>query len=136
MSLENLNRDERIALTRAIINIMDSWGIDNRTQVAILDLPDGTPARAINRFRDMSEPLPDDPKIDSRIEHLLGIADALRTTFPHNPQMSTLWMKKSNKRLRRSPIRCMAEDGLSGIIRVRTYLDCTFAWDKSGSHAN
>jgi len=135
INLDHLNQEERIMLTRSIIGLMDSWGVENRDQVAILDLPQGTPARAINRYRDMSEALPAEPNIIGRIEHLLGIADALRTMFPHNPQMGTLWMRKRNKRLRNSPIRCMVEQGTSGLIRVRTYLDCTYAWDQSGSTA-
>jgi hypothetical protein len=29
----------------------------------------------------------------------------------------------------------MVEDGLEGVIAVRTYLDCSFAWASSGSTA-
>ena len=80
--------------------------------------------------------LPDTPATMARIEQLLGIADALRTMFPHNPQMGLHWLRKRNKHLRRrTPAECMVEDGMSGLIRVRTHLDCTYAWDMSGSHA-
>ncbi|WP_297528479.1 antitoxin Xre/MbcA/ParS toxin-binding domain-containing protein [Thiohalobacter sp.] len=134
--LENLTDEERKALTRAVINILDRWGMDNSDQVRILALPEGTPARRINRYRDMGEALPDNPATMERIEQLLGIADALRTMFPHNPQMGLHWLRKRNKHLRRrTPAECMVEDGMSGLIRVRTHLDCTYAWDMSGSHA-
>ncbi|WJW76110.1 DUF2384 domain-containing protein [Thiohalobacter sp. IOR34] len=133
--MQNLTLEERIILTRSIINLLDSWGFDNPAQVRLLALPDGTPPRKINRYRSMNEPLPEDERIMQRIEQLLGIADALRTTFPHNPRMGQVWMRKRNKHLRRSPASCMIEDGMSGMIRVRTHLDCTYAWDMSGSSA-
>jgi len=130
----DLTHEERIALTRAVINLLDNWGAQNSDQVKILCLPDGTPSRKINRYRDMGEPLPDEPRVNKSVEHILGIADALRTTFPSNPQMAPLWMQRRNKHLRRrTPMSCMIEDGLSGMVRVRTHLDCTFAWDTSGS---
>ncbi|RRQ21359.1 antitoxin Xre/MbcA/ParS toxin-binding domain-containing protein [Thiohalobacter thiocyanaticus] len=130
----DLTNEERIALTRAVINLLDNWGAQNSDQVRILCLPDGTPSRKINRYRDMGEPLPDEPRVNKSVEHILGIADALRTTFPSNPQMAPLWMQRRNKHLRRrTPMSCMIEDGLSGMVRVRTHLDCTFAWDTSGS---
>lgn len=130
----DLTHEERIALTRAVIKLLDNWGAQNSDQVKILCLPDGTPSRKINRYRDMGEPLPDEPRVNKSVEHILGIADALRTTFPSNPQMAPLWMQRRNKHLRRrTPMSCMIEDGLSGMVRVRTHLDCTFAWDTSGS---
>lgn len=130
----DLTNEERIALTRAVISLLDNWGARNSDQVKILCLPDGTPSRKINRYRDMGEPLPDEPRVNKSVEHILGIADALRTTFPSNPQMAPLWMQRRNKHLRRrTPMSCMIEDGLSGMVRVRTHLDCTFAWDTSGS---
>ena len=129
-----LTEEERVALTRAVINMLDNWGAGNADQVKILCLPEGTPSRKINRYRDMNEALPDDPRVNESIEHILGIADALRTTFPSNPQMGPIWMHRRNKHLRRrTPMSCMVEDGLSGMTRVRRHLDCAFAWDASGS---
>lgn len=132
--MQNLTQDERVALTRAVIHLLDIWGAENSAQVKILCLPDDTPSRKINRYRDMGDALPDDPQVNLSIEHILGIADALRTTFPQNPQMGPLWMRRRNKHLRRrTPMSCMIEDGINGLIRVRTHLDCAFAWDRSGS---
>jgi len=33
-----------------------------------------------------------------RIEHLVGIADALRTSYPRNAYMSSIWMNRINHR--------------------------------------
>lgn len=128
-----LNEEERVELARAIVAILDSWGVDASDQIALLDLPDGTPSRAIRSFR-KEKPLPDDPKVMRRVEHLIGIADALRTTFPQNPKMGLLWMQKRHRKFRRrTPLRTMLEDGNTGVIQVRQYLDCSFAWRMSGS---
>ena len=130
---EILNEAERAELARAIVGILDSWGVGASDQVTLLDLPDGTPSRAIRSFR-KEKPLPDDPNVMRRVEHLIGIADALRTTFPQNPKMGLLWMQKRHRKFRRrTPLCTMLEDGNTGVIQVRQYLDCSFAWRMSGS---
>jgi len=130
---EVLNEQERAELARAIVAILDSWGVDASDQIALLDLPDDTPSRTIRSFR-KEKPLPDDPNVMRRVEHLIGIADALRTTFPQNPKMGLLWMQKRHRKFRRrTPLRTMLEDGNTGVIQVRQYLDCSFAWRMSGS---
>jgi hypothetical protein len=50
--------------------------------------------------------------------------------------MRHLWVKRANKQFnKRSPIAVMVEDGESGLISVLSHLDCTFAWDMTGSKA-
>jgi hypothetical protein len=118
-------------LGRMVVNLLDDWGIDASDQLAMLALPDGTRTRMLRRYRE-DTPLPDDPDVLKRVEHLLGIADALRTTFPRNANIGLLWIKQPCKRLRRRrPVDIMIEDGLSGLISVRTHLDCSFAWRES-----
>jgi len=114
-----------------VVNMLDDWGIKASDQVNILALPQGTPTRMLRRYHD-DTPLPDDPAVMQRVEHLLGIADALRTTFPRNANIGLMWLKQPCKRLRRRrPMDIMIEDGLSGLITVRTHLDCSFAWRES-----
>ena len=126
-----LTSEDRIKLGRMVITQMDDWGIRGLDQVTILALPEDTPARKLQRYLD-DIPLPDDPVVLKRVEHLLGIADALRTTFPRNSSVGLLWLKQPCKRLRRRrPIEIMVEDGLDGLITVRTHLDCSFAWRES-----
>lgn len=126
-----LTQDDRVDLGRMVVNMLDGWGIKPSDQVNILALPDGTPSRMLRRYHE-DTPLPDDPDVLKRVEHLLGIADALRTTFPRNASIGLLWLKQPCKRLRRRrPLDIMIEDGLSGLITVRTHLDCSFAWRES-----
>lgn len=113
------------------INTLDEWGLKASDQANVLALPKGTPTRMLRRYVD-DTPLPDDPDVLKHVEHLLGIADALRTTFPRNASIGLHWMKQPCKRLRRRrPLEIILEDGLSGLITVRTHLDCAFAWRES-----
>ncbi len=126
-----MNEEQRAALARAIMAILDRWGLSAEEQVQLLNLPDNTPSRMLRRFRD-NTPFPDTKEVNERLEHIIGIADALRTTYPHYPAMGLIWMKRKNKRFkRRAPIQVMVEDGLDGIIAVRSHLDCSFDWFNS-----
>jgi hypothetical protein len=126
-----LTSEDRNYLGRRVVDMLDEWGIKASDQMSILALPEGTPTRMLRRYHE-DTPLPDDPAVMRRVEHLLGIADALRTTFPRNAKIGLLWLKQPCRRLRsRRPMDIMIEDGLSGLITVRTHLDCSFAWRES-----
>ena len=128
---KSLNQEERAALARGIMSILDKWGLSASDQVRLLNLPDKTPTRMLRRYRD-DTPLPDTREVNERVEHIIGIADALRTSYPHNPSMGLVWMKQKNKRFkRRAPVIVMVEDGLDGIVAVRSHLDCSFDWFNS-----
>jgi hypothetical protein len=123
-----LTLEDRAQLGRMVVNLLNDWGIGAADQISILGLPDGTRTRMLRRFQD-DTPLPDDPVVMKHVEHLLGIAEALRTTFPRNASIGLIWLQQPCKRLRRRrPMDILVEDGLSGLITVRTHLDCSFAW--------
>jgi len=129
--MNQLTEQDRLDLGRLVINTLDEWGISSADQVVILALPGKVSGRSLRRYQD-STPLPDDPDVLKRVEHLLGIADALRTTFPRNDRIAVIWLTQPCRRLRRRrPVDIMLEDGLSGLISVRTHLDCSFAWRES-----
>lgn len=128
---QTMSQEDRAALARAIMAILDKWGLDAAQTVALLNLPEKTPTRMLRRYRD-DTPFPDTREVNERLEHIIGIADALRTTYPHNPSMGLVWMRQKNKRFsRRAPVRVMVEDGLEGIVAVRSHLDCSFDWFNS-----
>ena len=129
-----MTEEERIELTRGVLSMLDDWGVEGRDQLILLGLGDA-PARELRQLRE-NRAVPDEPEVMQRIEHLIHIADALRTTYPFSRRMGRLWMHKSNRKFRqRTPIATMVEDGMVGLICVRSYLDCTFSWDYSGSKA-
>ncbi len=128
------SRDQRVELTRAIISLLDQWGVPAKDQLAILALPPGTRPGIIRQYR-QNTPLPDDAQVAERIEHLIGIAEALRTSYPLNAAMNAVWMNSVNRRFDgRTPLAVMVEDGLSGVIAVRAHLDCTFDWGRMSSN--
>jgi len=123
--------EERSKISRGVMNILDQWGLNAEQAVSVLDLPDKTPTRMLRRFRD-DTPFPDSKTVNDRVDHILGIADALRTSWPHNPSMGLIWMKQKNSRFdKRSPVSILVEDGLDGIVKIRCHLDCSYDWFNS-----
>jgi hypothetical protein len=128
--------DERLALTRRTMNLLEGWGLGARDIGVILCLPDSVKVRAIARFREQ-DAFPDDPEVNRRVAYLLRIEQALYTYFPRNPEMRNLWVRRGNRQFgRKAPLAVMVEDGESGLIAVLSHLDCTFAWDLTGSKAS
>ena len=125
---------DRVELTRAILDLLEEWELSSEHMVTILGLPEGTGARKLAQYKN-DDPLPEDPNVDRYLEHLLGIADALRTMYPTNEAMGARWMRAPCRQFGgRPPLQVMVEgEGVSGLVRVRSQLDCTFAWDLTGS---
>ncbi|QKT03922.1 DUF2384 domain-containing protein [Ectothiorhodospiraceae bacterium 2226] len=126
--MDAMSPQDRGHLATLIVTLLGNWGLSLNDQVRLLGMPAGTRARSMRRHFE-GEPLPDDPGVNERIEHLVGIADALRTSYPQNPQMGPIWMNRANRHLNgRTPVAVMVEDDLQGILAVRKELDCAFGW--------
>lgn len=131
--MKTLTEEQRLAATLKIMTAVDDWGLSGAQILAILDMPEGQRTRHLQQFR-KDTPLPDVEQVNKRIVRLLGIIDALRTTYPRNLQMGARWMKMPHRRFKkRSPLLTMLEDGETGVIAVLAELDCTYAWELSGS---
>lgn len=129
----DLSPEQRLELTSLIIQMLDDWGVGDADKVEMLALPDDTRTRAIRGMREGVRPLPESEDINERIEHLLGIADALRTSNPLNEKAGAMWMQRRNSRFKdRAPVHAMIEDGLNGIMAVRVLLDCAWDWHAHG----
>ena len=132
--MQKLTYDDRMALTRATLNLLDDWGLQARDMISVLDMPKSVKIRNFWRYRD-EVPFPDDPQVMNRIRYLLKIAEALRTTYPRNPEMGMRWMKQTHRRLgRRSPLAMIVNEGENGMVAVLSELDCSYAWDQIKSH--
>jgi hypothetical protein len=133
--MSELTLDERCSLTRRIMSLLEGWNLGASDILVLLQLPASIQARNLLRYRD-EECFPDDPQVNRRLSYLVRIEDALHTYFPRNPEMRHLWVKRANKKFnKRAPIAVMVEDGENGLISVLSHLDCTFAWDMTGSKA-
>lgn len=131
-----LSHDECLELSRTIVALLDDWGAGPAQQIALLALPADTKPRALRRYCE-NTPLPDAGPVWERVEHLFGIAEALRTSYPHSVNGGRLWLHQPHRLFdHRSPLNAMIEDGLSGVLAVRAYLDCAWDWNQSGSHSS
>lgn len=121
-----------IAIARNTMRLLDEWGLDGKQIIHLLALPKTTRLRHLEKFRN-GQAFPESASTNARIEHIVGIADALRTTFPRNSHMSSRWLRTPHRRFRnKTPMETMLQSE-TGLLRVRSELDCAYAWDRSGS---
>lgn len=131
--MNQMTREERQMLTSRTMDLLESWGLGATDIIRILCLPETVKVRVMSRFRE-DEPFPDDPVVNRRMAYLMRIEEALHTYFPRNPEMRHMWVKRGNRQFgKRAPIAVMIEDGETGMVSVLSHLDCTFAWDQTGS---
>lgn len=131
VSLENISPEKRLMITHKVMESLDQWGLSGDQILAILDFPEGHRSRHLMQYR-KDTPLPDIESINARVIRLLGIIDALRTTYPRNVNMGPRWMNTPHRRMQdRTPLHTMVEDGETGVITVLSELDCAYAWELS-----
>ena len=129
--MTSMTPDEQVSLTIGIMEILDGWGMSAAEIISLLALPEKTPTRALRRYRENTA-FPITPEVEERLEHIMGISDALRTSYPHNPQMGKIWIRQPSKKLKNQiPLQIIIENGLQGIIEIRKYLDCSYDWHKN-----
>ena len=127
----NMTQDEQVTLTVHIMEILDGWGMSSAEIISLIALPDKTPTRALRRYRENTA-FPFSAELEERLGHILGITDALRTSYPHNPNMGKMWIRQRSKKLNNQiPIQIIIENGLEGIIEIRKHLDCSYDWHKN-----
>ncbi len=133
--VQQYDESARRRMANQVMDIFEHWQLDLEGQHTLLGAPESIKKRHMYRFGE-DEPLPDEPSVMERAEHLLGIADALRTYFPNSLHARSRFIRSTSKKFsKRTPLQIMIDDGLSGLIRIRSHLDCTYAWDISGSKA-
>ena len=126
------NLADQVVITQMTMQLMDDWGFNSKQIIIVLGLPSNIRTRHLEKFR-TGDAFPDSDSTRRRIEHIAGIADALRTSYPRNSHMSTRWLRTPHRRFKnKAPIDKMIE-GESGLLEVRSEVDCAYAWDRSGS---
>jgi hypothetical protein len=124
-------------ITRAVMQLLDGWKLETAEMQNLLCMPKEVRARSFHKFREGQMTFPDHPDVLRRANYLLRISDALRTTFPRNPEMSGRWVRQGHRRFgKRTPLAIMLNGGEGGLIAVLSELDCTFSWDLTGSKAH
>lgn len=124
--------EEFLYITNTVMKVLDSWNLTTEQTVQVLGLSIQTKKRQLDKYRTLKA-FPKEELIVKRLSHVVGISDALRTTFPRNVNMSEKWMKTQHRRFNNeTPLSIILEQGIDGLCRVRAELDCTFAWNASG----
>ena len=127
---EEINR-QKLEETQHIIRMLDQFGLDAEQQIRVLGFPEGTRTRVLRQHRE-NMPFPDDEEIQTRVSLLAHISDALRTTYPANPQMALFWVRQKNRHLNNSrPVEVLGRGSRNDLISVLSLLDCTVHWDVS-----
>lgn len=131
-----MTEQQKLSRTLKVMSAIDQWGLSGQQILTLLDMPSGERSRHLQKYR-TDTAFPDDDKVNNRVAYLLGIIDALRTSFPRNLQMGARWIKQPHRRFNnRTPITTMLEDGETGVVAVLSELDCAYAWELSGSRRN
>ena len=126
-----MNPDEQVALTVRVMEILDGWGMSSAEIISLIALPEKTPTRALRRYRENTA-FPLSPELEERIGHVIGITEALRTSYPHNPNMGKMWIRQKSKKLNNQvPLQIIVEGGLDGIVEIRKHLDCSYDWQQN-----
>ncbi|VAW65270.1 hypothetical protein MNBD_GAMMA08-2998 [hydrothermal vent metagenome] len=127
----HLSEERQVLLTQKIMSTLDEWGLCAADQVIVLGLPEDTRTRKLRAFHE-NTPLPEGESVEFRAVRILGIIDALRTTYPKNESMGPRWMKKPHRRFQnRPPLQVLVEGGDTGVDSVLAELDCSYAWELS-----
>jgi uncharacterized protein (DUF2384 family) len=132
--MHGLTQEQKLIVTQRVMGAVDDWGLSGEQILAVLDFPQTERSRHLQRYR-KDTAFPDEDSIYRRVIRLMGIIDALRTTYPRNAGMGPRWMNTPHRRMNnRTPVHTMLEDGESGVIAVLSELDCAYAWELSGSN--
>jgi len=131
-----ITAEQKLLHTQKVMNALDEWGLNGEQILLVLDFSKTERSRHLAKYR-KDTPFPDDENVACRVKFLLGIIDALRTSYPRNLQMGARWMAAPHVRLKnRCPLQVMLEDGETGVVAVLSELDCAYAWELSGSKIN
>ena len=123
--------EEFMYITKTVMKVLDTWNLTTEETVAVLGLSKNTRKRELDKYRTLKA-FPKNETIIKRLSHIVGISDALRTTFPRNINMSEKWMKSQHRRFdNETPLNVILEEGINGLCKVRSELDYTFAWNAS-----
>jgi hypothetical protein len=129
------SQNQALLRTQEVMRILGDWGINSDAQITVLGCQGIIKSRDMKKYQEGMKILPDSDDINVRVEHVLGIAHALHTSYPSRPEAGASWMGQRNGKLRgRTPIQCILQDGRRGMVKVRTTVDCAWAWHQDDTH--
>lgn len=122
--------DELKFLTQGVMSYLDAWELSADEIVTLLGLQEVVKARQLHAFRSGDKNFPETTDIMIRVDHIVGIADGLRTSYPMNEQMAPIWLHKPHRRFQRNtPLSVMLSDTTpNGLLKIRMEVDCNYAY--------
>lgn len=125
---QKYSEEEMLKVGAIVINTLDTWKLSGEEIMNILGVPEVKP-RHLPKYRSLDRALPQTEDVLKRIDHIVGISDALRTTYPMNKGMRVRWLHQRHHRFRKmTPLSIIFEEGINGLVRVRIELDCSYGW--------
>lgn len=119
---ETTASQDRGALARMVMTLLDHWKLSTEDQAALLGIAASNRA-ALARYR-KGEAIGTSRDQYERVGHLLGIHKNLRLLFPLDRDLAYAWIKTRNRAFdNRSPIEVIREFGFAGLLMVLAYLD-------------
>lgn len=127
---EDYSQEELQGLTQGIMSIIDDWNISVEQSLAVLGLTDTGKKRHFQGYRMGDRAFPETDELLIRIDHIIGISDALRTTFPFSDKMRLLWLRKPHRRFKKNtPLNViLTDDTPNGLLKVRMEVDCAYGY--------
>jgi len=120
--------EEMKRISSKVIGYLDSWQVNAEEILSILGASEVKP-RHLPQYRKMEKVFEQTEEMMQRIDHVVGIADALRTTFPHSDTMRLRWLRQPHRRFRKkTPLAVILDSGMNGLLRVRVEVDCAYGY--------
>ncbi|MDB5894796.1 MAG: hypothetical protein JWQ88_2327 [Rhodoferax sp.] len=114
--------EDRGALAKMVMALLDHWKLSTEDQAALLGIAASNRA-ALTRYR-KGEAIGTSRDQYERVGHLLGIHKNLRLLFPQNRELAYRWMSTRNKAFDNlAPVEVVNQWGFAGLLMVRSYLD-------------
>ncbi|MGV6851859.1 MAG: hypothetical protein ACWA5R_06735 [bacterium] len=131
--MKELTEQQKKHQTQMTMHVLNEWGMTGHGVLDILAMGDLCKLRHLAAFT-KGTPFPEDQNVWRRVDHILSIAEALKTMYPAHPSMGPQWMRQPHKRFRgKVPLQVILDDHSNGLNRIRMELDCTYAWEQTGS---
>ena len=127
---KDYSKEDMQNLTQGIMSILDNWNISVDQALTVLGLSNKGKKRHIQGYRMGERAFPETDELLTRIDHIIGISDALRTTFPFSNQMRLLWLRKPHRRFQKNtPLNVILTDNTpNGLLKVRMEVDCAYGY--------
>ena len=124
-----VTQDKMTEVTPLVLRVLDEWNLDGPETLNLLGLENKNGSRELRKYRSNAKPLPYSPELATRIAHISGIVDALRTSYPFSAEFRAMWLRQPHRRFAQAtPLSVMLKEGLAGLEKVRTEVDCAYGW--------